>query len=50
MNLGVDKGPAAIVAITSGCEANASGEASDSPCWAAYGPTESASNTNSAVL
>ncbi|CNU09407.1 Uncharacterised protein [Mycobacterium tuberculosis] len=36
-------------AITSGSAARAAGEASR-PRWAAYGPRESASKTNSAVL
>lgn len=42
--------PAAICAMTSGSAASAAGDASDNPCRAAYGPTESASKTSSAVL
>src|ERR1700677_1180521 len=42
--------PAAIRAITSGSAAKAAGEASERPCWAAYGPPESASKTISAAL
>ena len=42
--------PAAIRASTSGWAANAAGEASASPWSSAYGPTESASKTSSAVL